>query len=567
MHRAKILGAGGLLIMAVSFLLATSSRPIQFLDDAWITFRYARNLAFEGELTFNPAERVEGITNLLWALALSLEMRLMPAGVELLAAVSGLVLTALALQRIWALGNLMGLHPMTAALAPCLLILTPDFYATMTNGLEGPLFALLLAEALLRIAGGNAIAAAIALGLLFMTRPEAVAPGLFYLLLLLQPALRLEAGRRLTLDIFDLRSSRRRADFGRAFGIMAVIIGAVTAFRALYFGAIIPNSMQAKFYPFSWMLLDGGLNYLLEFGKSNPHLVLIVVISVGLVLSPAAAGEAAPAPKNGLRREDVQLAARIALFVILYSFIIPLRSGGDWMPASRLLIQYGSAYSAVLVVWLGRFGAASRSRQEPGQAVRHSSAPKTARRELRETAMLVVCLVLLVLPAQRTAKAAIIRWGEHAPLFDLRPTPGFPFWDVVAERLSAAPLNKSDVVSSEGIGYISYVLGETRMHDPLGLTDAHIARLGKERYPFGKLDLKYTLQDVRPSVMIWHYAGQLRRFDAETIDAAYVTYCHALCESWSADIAMIRRDRLADLGAAFDDWETITFAGLYALNP
>lgn len=42
------------------------------LDDAFITFRYANNIANHHEIVFNHGEHVEGITNLGWALFLSL---------------------------------------------------------------------------------------------------------------------------------------------------------------------------------------------------------------------------------------------------------------------------------------------------------------------------------------------------------------------------------------------------------------------------------------------------------------------------------------------------------------
>ena len=40
-------------------------------DDAFISFRYARNLLEGHGLVFNPGERVEGYTNLLWVLELA----------------------------------------------------------------------------------------------------------------------------------------------------------------------------------------------------------------------------------------------------------------------------------------------------------------------------------------------------------------------------------------------------------------------------------------------------------------------------------------------------------------
>src|SRR3954464_1469378 len=44
-------------------------------DDAFISFRYARNLAEHGQLVFNLGERVEGFTNFLWTLLLALGIK------------------------------------------------------------------------------------------------------------------------------------------------------------------------------------------------------------------------------------------------------------------------------------------------------------------------------------------------------------------------------------------------------------------------------------------------------------------------------------------------------------
>ena len=50
-------------------------------DDAWISFRYARNFVEGLGLVFNPGERVEGYTNFSWTLLAALGIHL-GAGVE-----------------------------------------------------------------------------------------------------------------------------------------------------------------------------------------------------------------------------------------------------------------------------------------------------------------------------------------------------------------------------------------------------------------------------------------------------------------------------------------------------
>jgi len=65
-HRVAVL----LTTIAALSVLAWSNRFIQ--DDAFISFRYARNLVEGAGLTYNPGERVEGYTNFLWTLLMAL---------------------------------------------------------------------------------------------------------------------------------------------------------------------------------------------------------------------------------------------------------------------------------------------------------------------------------------------------------------------------------------------------------------------------------------------------------------------------------------------------------------
>src|SRR5512147_2781464 len=58
-------------------VLVPHARLFDFVtDDAYISFRYARNLALSGELVYNLGERVEGYTNFLWTVILALGIKL-----------------------------------------------------------------------------------------------------------------------------------------------------------------------------------------------------------------------------------------------------------------------------------------------------------------------------------------------------------------------------------------------------------------------------------------------------------------------------------------------------------
>src|SRR5262245_7250535 len=59
-------------VLAATAVLVPHALLFDFVsDDAYISFRYARNLAEHGQLVFNLGERVEGYTNFLWTLLLA----------------------------------------------------------------------------------------------------------------------------------------------------------------------------------------------------------------------------------------------------------------------------------------------------------------------------------------------------------------------------------------------------------------------------------------------------------------------------------------------------------------
>src|SRR6266404_6223228 len=72
-RRGRWLAWGVLLLCAV--LLALRFR-YHTCDDAFISFRYARNLVEGHGLVFNPGERVEGYTNFVWVLLAALFMKI-----------------------------------------------------------------------------------------------------------------------------------------------------------------------------------------------------------------------------------------------------------------------------------------------------------------------------------------------------------------------------------------------------------------------------------------------------------------------------------------------------------
>ena len=64
--------AVALLAAAVAFFLVEAWPQRVPLDDSFISFRYARNLLEGHGLVYNPGEPVEGYTNFLWTLVMTI---------------------------------------------------------------------------------------------------------------------------------------------------------------------------------------------------------------------------------------------------------------------------------------------------------------------------------------------------------------------------------------------------------------------------------------------------------------------------------------------------------------
>ena len=464
------------------------------IDDAYISFRYARNLVEHGELVFNPGEKVEGTTNLLWTLACAPAV-LLGVPMETWALGGALVCLAWAAARLALVGRAMGASPVAALVAVGLCATNLHFLRATTNGLEGALYAALTVETLLRVLRGELRAAGLFAGLLFCTRPEGVAmAGLAGLL-----AWRLHGRGRALLA-------------GGA--IVGALVLAVTLWRLFTYGDPVPNSVIAKSLGFAELRVARfGLPYFLGWAWESLPLVLLLGLAAALLL------------RQWHSREPATAAALFAALALATSYVVTLRNAGDWMPHYRLLAQYLPLY-AVLALWL----ASPRGRAHLG----------------RPGLMAPAAALALLFQSQQL----VLGFGQ-----DDEET-NRAFYRESARRLEGR-LGPEDVVSAEGLGLIAWTLYEVRFHDPLGLTDRHLARHGTPEPMFGKEDVNYTVGTVRPAVLLWHWAGHLRPLRPE-LAAGYEIRCYSQCDrAWDARVVMLRSDRAAALRPEFLDWPAV----------
>jgi arabinofuranosyltransferase len=238
------------LFTAAIAVCAYCCMPWWTVDDAFISYRYGRNLLEHGALTWNVGEPlVEGYTGillpLLSALLLWLGLPLVNAVkiLGILALLATLVLTQATLQRL-------GVTPLRRTICILLLSASPLLYLHSISGLETVFFMAALAWVFWALAGQESVLAqgrsatalAIALLLAGLSRPEglALAGIVFIQVLLLKNRFKAFAFKRMISRILLLA--------------MLPLLG-YWLWRAGYYGAWLPNSFHAKSYQ-GWINLD-----------------------------------------------------------------------------------------------------------------------------------------------------------------------------------------------------------------------------------------------------------------------------------------------------------------------
>ena len=220
--------------------------PAWLSDDAFISFRYAQNLALGHGLVYNPGERVEGYTNFLWTLMAAGVLRL-GGDLALWSHASGVLLGVLIVVGTCRMaGPLIG--PPWALVAALLTGTSQSLllYTARGSGLETGLFTLLV------LAGGGAYlaherlgprglaAAGLAFALAALTRPEG---------LLVFALTALHAGLTAVMRQQGGPAERLRATLPPLLALGApflALFGPYFLWRLGYYGDLLPNTFYAK---------------------------------------------------------------------------------------------------------------------------------------------------------------------------------------------------------------------------------------------------------------------------------------------------------------------------------
>jgi hypothetical protein len=288
---------------ALAALLArvlTGPHPI---DDAYITFRYARNLAEGLGLVYNPGEWVLGTTAPLWAILLGAGYRLGFSDLPWLATVLSGLCDAAAAALIVHIGLRLGWRPLGAALVGLAWAFNPMSIAFACGGMETSLFVLAaLASLTLAARGAHPTLIGGLVGMATLVRPEG-------------------ALLAATVVVWTWLSRRQHAwPMALAAATPMAITGAVLFMR---YGSPLPNSVAAKqvAYVAGWPF-ENTVALLVQAGLPGWSTYLLAVLPAAVAVGVAALGVCAlvDLSRRGLQRLNQQGVAwqPFAGFAILY---------------------------------------------------------------------------------------------------------------------------------------------------------------------------------------------------------------------------------------------------------
>lgn len=413
----------------------TTALAVHFLkpgivDDGYIFFRYAENLANGLGPIFNPGERVEGFSSPLWTLTLAV----------CAVVISDLKIAASLLGYFCALGFVAivnaGLRTRKAdeirrdvASIPILLLVLPPVIYYCFSGMDQPLFALIVTAAIVssiadRDLEGPSRRTFALLVLATFARPE----GLLASMLIFA---------RILLRNRSSTEPRSTLKLARSLALYALVLAAMMGARLLFFGELLPNTFYVKVS--SQLIprfLQGG-RYLFRAGVAFSPLILLCTTAWAVIR----VRRVPPPPGVSL----------LAGWIFLYgSYVIFV--GGDHFPMFRFVLPVIPA----LVLLSGLLW--------PRALSGLSGSVSAGLRIVLPAAIICAAALCQTMEGDRARRMSLLaeKWADRGR------------W--IADHTPA-----NTVLATTSIGGIGYYSGRTVV-DMLGLTDATVSQQG-DIYP------------------------------------------------------------------------------------
>jgi arabinofuranosyltransferase len=316
--------------------LVHAARWTFLCDDAYISFRYAVNLASAGELAFNvsPLERVEGYTNFLWVvvLALGAKLGLLPErGAIALGFVAWALLVLVACGLVRTLVGKRGAVCSAVLPTAALLAASPESVVWATSGLETSAAAALVLAAMFAWERERPRVAMALAALAVLTRPDTAVPiGAWGLTWLLVQA-----------RLGSIDRARMKSWLVASVWLIVPVLGHLL-WRRAYYGTWLPNTWAVKAHGVA-LRETWGVAYVKAWSTAMflPWLAPLLVF---------------------VRLRELPLVVAIAA-TVAYAWSV----GGDFMAYSRLLLPATAMLAVVIGVCTG-IAAETLARRFPAHA-------------------------------------------------------------------------------------------------------------------------------------------------------------------------------------------------------
>lgn len=388
-------------------------------DDAFITFRFARNWAHGFGVVFNPGQPpVEGYTNFLWLGWLSLHYRLGFTDLELVAKLWGLLFGILSILVVANAAK--PVVNLRSCAGMGLLVFSAPFCFWIGAGMETALFSFLLVSLVAKItspsdrqpnhpAGWLLIGGGFAL--LALTRPEGV-----WLTVMTAAALLIRRAKGM-----------RKACLCLSIGFLLPYLP-YFLWRFSYYGDLAPNTFYAKSGDW-WVLFRSGVRYLGDFGKSY-GLTLLPLLSV--IRS----------------RKKLGFCELYPLSVIAAYLLYIVWIGGDFMPYFRF---FAPVYPVLALLYVKLAMVSERDRPAWYKTI--------------DPLVIIGLAAVALWPSLSGAEYKQYRYEQNEL---------FPRWTIIGKVLGDK-FPVTTTIACTAVGRIPYYSNLPTL-DMLGLNDKHIAR-------------------------------------------------------------------------------------------
>lgn len=286
----------------------------QNVDDAYISYRYGKNLMDGHGLVYNPDERVEGYTNFLWTVVTApftqikaVDVSIFSSSLGLLISICNLLLIALISRKF---ADSLKEYYNYLVLLPTLFLALDDSIAFWAiGGMEFPIYTLFILWAIhsyFKINEGGKYSAFLILSLVLctLTRPEG---NMIFVITVVH------------MFLMRKKINNFKRVFAATLGFYALFCLVYYGFKYLYYGQIIPNTFYAK----------GVTDLKMNFVLGTKYLALCIgtrlYIFIFILFIPF---------KKVIR--DFKFSYLILVSFIYIAYLIAV--GGDWMIANRFFV-------------------------------------------------------------------------------------------------------------------------------------------------------------------------------------------------------------------------------------